>query len=278
MRRASVETIEVSKYGDQLAQRIALGELDPDFVVEVLEPFATERRRQRLQQVFADRLHSVTVVMDSICDPHNIAALLRTSEAHGVARIHIVAQEAASVAYAGVACGTNKWVEVRSHRDAAACVRELLAAEMVLVAAHPQGDLEPRDLQTLPRLALVLGNEHSGIGSVLSHACQHTVRVPMRGLAESLNVSVSGGILLSHAVAGRSGDVSALEQRKLYARGLAVTVPHAADILDRAARETRRNGRVAKDLGSANSPAEHAFSQRNATAAPTQDDTRSRIV
>jgi len=239
MRRSNIETIEVSRWGDELAQRIALGEVDAEFVIGVLEPMATENRRHRLQQVFADRLDSVTVVVDSLYDPHNVAALLRTSEALGVARIHLVATEAVSLALAGVACGTHKWVEVQSHTDAAACVRSLRAAGMKLVAAHPQGDMMPEDLRSVPRLALVLGNEHQGIGAELSNACDGVVRVPMRGLAESLNVSVSGGILLSYAVAGRPGDLSSLEQRRLYARGLAVSVPNAAAILDRAFDDAR---------------------------------------
>jgi tRNA (guanosine-2'-O-)-methyltransferase len=237
MRRADIETIQVSMWGDRLARRIAQGEVDAEFVIRVLEPFATERRRQRLQQVFAGRLGSVTVVMDAICDPHNGAALVRTCEAFGIARIHLVEQGASFLAHAGVARGTHKWVEVRSHADADVCVKSLKDDGMVLVGAHPQGDLEAADLGSIPRLALVLGNEHQGIEPVLSQACDHAVRVPMRGFAESLNVSVSGGILLAYASAGRPGDLPEEERRRLYARGLAVTVPNAGAVLERAHRE-----------------------------------------
>jgi len=106
---------------------------------------------------------------------------------------------------------------------------------MVLVAAHPQGDLVPEDLSKLPRVALVLGNEHHGIGAELTSACDHAVRVPMRGFAESLNVSVSGAILLAGAVSGRPGDLAEWEQRRLYARGLAVSVPNADALIENAA-------------------------------------------
>jgi hypothetical protein len=56
----------------------------------------------------------------------------------------------------------------------------------------------------------------------------------MRGFAESLNVSVCGGILLAYAVEARQGDLPQAELRRLYARGLAVTVPNAAALLERA--------------------------------------------
>jgi tRNA (guanosine-2'-O-)-methyltransferase len=237
MRRADIETIQVSAWGDRLATRIVRGEVDAEFVIRVLEPFATDRRRSRLQQVFADRLDSVTVVMDEISDPHNGAALVRTCEAFGIARIHLIEQGADFLAHAGVARGTHKWVQVKSHRNAAACVKALKAEGAVLVGAHPEGDIQATDLASIPRVAVVLGNEHQGIEPELYQACDHTVRVPMRGFAESLNVSVSGGILLAYAVAGRPGDLPEEERRKLYARGLAVTVPNAGAVLERAARE-----------------------------------------
>ncbi|HQB44572.1 MAG TPA: RNA methyltransferase, partial [Polyangiaceae bacterium] len=237
MRRVDIETIHVSLWGDRLAQRIGLGQVDAEFVIRVLEPFATERRREKLQRVFADRIGSVTVVMDSICDPHNGAALLRTCEAFGVARIHLLEQGASFLAHAGVARGTHKWVEVRTHADAESCVKALRDDGMVLVGAHPQGKLQAEDLQSIPRLALVLGNEHQGIRPVLTQACEHAVRVPMRGFAESLNVSVSGGILLAYATAHRPGDLPETERRRLYARGLAVTVPNAGALLERADHE-----------------------------------------
>jgi tRNA (guanosine-2'-O-)-methyltransferase len=234
MRRSEYETLEVTRWGDRLARRILDGEIDAEKVILALEPFATEQRIARLQQVFADRMASVTVVLDEIIDPHNGAALLRTCEALGIARMNVVAQQAAFLAHAGVAKGTHKWVEVRPHRDAHSCVAALRGEGMVLVGAHPRGDLTPRDLAKLPRVALVLGNEHAGISATLTDACDHNVRVPMRGFAESLNVSVSGAILLAYATEGRAGDLPEAERRRLYARGLAVSVPHAAALLERA--------------------------------------------
>ena len=57
------------------------------------------------------------------------------------------------------------------------------------------------------------------------------VRVPMRGFVESLNVSVTAAILLHAATQGRKGDLDAAAQRRLYARGLYLSVPHADEVL-----------------------------------------------
>lgn len=235
MRRTTSETIAVTRYGDRLAARILAGDLDADFVISVLESYASEARRERLIDVFSRRINSVTLVLDALHDPHNGAALLRTSDAMGLTRVHVIERKESFLAHAGVARGTHKWVEVVAHKAAADCVQMLKASGHTLVATHPAGDLVPEDLAKLPRVALVMGNEHEGIGKDLRDACEHAVRVPMRGFAESLNVSVCGGILTAFAASGRSGDLDPEERRRLYARGLAVSVPHAADILDVAA-------------------------------------------
>src|SRR5262249_61327237 len=100
-----------------------------------------------------------------------------------------------------------------------------------LVATHPDGELSPTDLASIPRLCLVLGNERDGIHEELRGACKKSVRIPMRGFAESLNVSVTAAILLQHATAGRPADLGEEEQQLLYARALILTIPHAPEIL-----------------------------------------------
>ena len=57
------------------------------------------------------------------------------------------------------------------------------------------------------------------------------VRVPMRGFVESLNVSVTAAILLHAATHGRAGDLEHEAKRRLYGRGLYLSVPHAEDVL-----------------------------------------------
>lgn len=242
MRRADIQTIEVSAWGDKLASQIISGHVDAEFVIRVLQPYATEQRCARLQGVFARRIGSVTVVLDNICDPHNGAALLRTCEALGVGAVHLIEYGATFLAHAGVARGTHKWVQVHSHDSVAACVKTLKEQQFTLVATHPEGTLVPEQLASLDRVALVLGNEHQGIGTELSRACDNSVKVPMRGFAESLNVSVCGGILLAFATQGRPGDLTLDHQRRLFARGLAVSVPHAKELLQRALQRELHDG------------------------------------
>jgi tRNA (guanosine-2'-O-)-methyltransferase len=204
----------------------------PDRVVRVLEPLVTEDRRARLREVIAMRLASVAVVFDRPYDPHNGAAVLRSCEAFGVHRLHVVERQGTPFAVArSVARSAEKWVEVTCHASPSTVVSWSRASATPLVATHPDGEIVPDELARMPRVALVLGNERDGIGGELAAACRLRVRVPMRGFVESLNVSVTAAILLHAATQGRPGDLPADARTRLYARGLYLSVPRAEDIL-----------------------------------------------
>jgi tRNA (guanosine-2'-O-)-methyltransferase len=130
-----------------------------------------------------------------------------------------------------VSRGSERWIDVRTYTSTDAAVEALRASGHELVATHPAGTRVPSDLRDMPRVALVLGNERDGIEEALLRACTATVRIPMRGFAESLNVSVTAAILIQHVTWGRPGDLAPAEREKLYARALILTVPHAADVL-----------------------------------------------
>jgi tRNA (guanosine-2'-O-)-methyltransferase len=205
---------------------------DPRRVIAMLEPLVLERRRQRILQVAGARLASVTVVFDAPHDPFNGAAVLRTCEAFGVHRVHVVERRESFLAAGSVTRNAHKWLDVRAHKGAAAAIAELRAAGMRLVGAHPEGKLLPADLSAIARLAIVVGNERDGITDDLMAACDDTVRVPMRGMVESLNVSVTCAVLLSHATVGRPGDLDEAARTQLYARGLYFSVQRAQEVLN----------------------------------------------
>jgi tRNA (guanosine-2'-O-)-methyltransferase len=201
-------------------------------VIRALEPLVTEERRARLRDVIARRLASVAVVFDGPYDPHNGAAVLRSCEAFGVLRLHVVERTGTPFAVArSVSRGAQKWLDVVCHEHAASALAWAKGAAMPLVAAHPEGDLSPEDLGRMPRVCVVLGNEREGIRDEIARACTGRVRVPMRGFVESLNVSVTAAVLLHAATRERPGDLDDDERRRLYARGLILSVPRAADIL-----------------------------------------------
>jgi tRNA (guanosine-2'-O-)-methyltransferase len=200
-------------------------------VVRLLEPLVLARRAARLREVIEQRLSSVQVVFDAPHDPHNGAAVLRSCEAFGVQYVHVIERLESFLAAPTVAKGAEKWVDLHRWPSVDGVIAKMKADGLELVAASADGELAPEDLASIPRLALVLGNERDGIADALAAACTRRVRVPMRGFVESLNVSVSAAILLTYATVGRKGDLSEEERLRLYARGLYFTVDKADDVL-----------------------------------------------
>lgn len=201
-------------------------------IIEKLEPLVLERRRTRFEQVIAGRLGSITVLLDELHDPHNRAAIVRSCDAFGVQELHSVQSADDFTVHHGVAAGTERWVDVNAHAHANGAVEHLVGRGFELIQTHPSGELTPEDLAGIPRVALILGNEHRGIDPVFAGAASRSVRIPMRGFVESLNVSVSAAVLLAAATRGRAGDLPPAARRHLYARALYHSVPRAGEVLE----------------------------------------------
>jgi tRNA (guanosine-2'-O-)-methyltransferase len=230
MRRSTPDILGAEELVDA---RVAFAEAQGvERVIRVLEPLVTEARRARLKEVIARRLASVSIVLDGPYDPHNGAAVLRSCEAFGIQRLHVVERAGTPFLVArSVSRGAEKWVDVSCYADAQSALAWARGAATPLLATHPEGELAPEELAKIPRFALVFGNEREGIRPEIASACTARVRVPMRGFVESLNVSVTAAILLHAATRDRPGDLEEGARLRLYARGLVLSVPRAADVL-----------------------------------------------
>jgi len=229
MRRKTPGVVSGKDLIPELIKRVET--VDPARVVSLLEPLVLERRAARMRAIIDQRLSSVQVVFDAPHDPHNGAAVVRSCEAFGVQFVNVIERLEQFLAAPSVARGSEKWVDLRHWTKVEDVVEHMKAEGLELVAAAADGELAPHDLASIPRLALVLGNERDGIAESLAKACTRRVRVPMRGFVESLNVSVSAAILLSQATYGRKGDLSDEDRLRLYARGLYFTVDKADEVL-----------------------------------------------
>lgn len=203
----------------------------PETVIETLEPLTLEERRNRLWQVIRGRIGNVTVLMDAPHDPHNAAAVLRSCDGLGIPRVHLVPREEDFAVGRTVAKGAERWIELVPHRSPEQALEALHAQGYTTVATHPEGNLDPTDLARLPRVALILGNEHDGLRDALHQGARESVRIPMRGFVESFNVSVAAAVLLYAATLGRQGDLSEAEQLRFYARALVRSVPRSLEVL-----------------------------------------------
>ena len=101
------------------ALRRAFEGADPEPIIALLEEMVSPARRARLWEVMSARLDAVTLVMDAPHDPHNGAAVLRSCDAFGVQRVHVVERHHPFGVSSAVAKGTERWVDVIAHARAA---------------------------------------------------------------------------------------------------------------------------------------------------------------
>lgn len=168
----------------------------------------TTRRQQRIDAVLRKRQPTLTVVLEDVHDPHNASAVLRTCDAVGVLDVHLVyvEEEPPRRAFGRSTSGSAaKWMRLHWHdsiEDCYAALREqgfLIAA----TALEPEStDFYSLDL-TQPT-ALAFGNEMRGLTRQAIEGADRTVYIPMQGMVESLNISVSCAVTLYEALRQRA--------------------------------------------------------------------------
>ncbi|MDO8560461.1 MAG: RNA methyltransferase [bacterium] len=176
----------------------------------------TTSRQQRLRQVAANRQRGLTVVLENIWDPHNVAAILRSCDAVGIQVIHLVyTRDKFPGIGAKAAAGVKKWLQIERHATIAACYRVLRRAGYHILASTLAG--KPTGLYRLKLrrpTALVFSNEHRGASDDAARLADGTFRIPQVGFAQSLNVSVAAAVTLYEAFRQRQRTPTRLSVRE----------------------------------------------------------------
>jgi len=161
-----------------------------------------EKRIQKIQQVVAGRLNNIIVVLEDIHDPHNAAAILRTSEAMGIQNVWFVFDKEAPYNPRRIGKATsssaNKWLDFRIFHSPNECITELKKSgySIVVTALTDMALSLPDYNASEEKIAVVMGNEHSGASETMIRNADVVVRIPMMGFVQSLNVSVATAIVL----------------------------------------------------------------------------------
>jgi tRNA (guanosine-2'-O-)-methyltransferase len=212
----------------------------PEPVRQVLAELLSAERRERIEQILAQRLCSVTAIVEETYDPHNAAATIRTAEALGLSDLHVAAPRA-DFRSKGVTRGTDRWIDVHAWPSFVECATALRGRGFRVVATLPDAadDLSTIDVST--PVAVAFGNEHEGLSAAAIAACDGAVRIPMFGFAESYNLSVSVALALSQLGARRRallapalGDLPSERRDRLRAGWYGLKQRAVSSILERA--------------------------------------------
>lgn len=216
-----------------------LDHLDPALVCATLGPMIADERRERIEAVLQARLDGVRMVIENLHDPHNGAAVLRSCEAFGLQRVHVVEAAGPFRFSSTVTQGCEKWLDIVRHPTLPQAMHVLRAAGCAIYAAVPGAAVAVSDLDLARPTAIMVGNEAAGLTGEAIAAADGRVGIAMPGMTRSLNLSVASALLASaaaggrRAAIGRPGDLSPAELARLRARFYYLTVKAADSVLAR---------------------------------------------
>lgn len=204
-----------------------------ELVIEALSPVVTPERLRRIEEVVRGRTDTLALVLDSITDPHNSSAVLRSADAFGVQTVHVIEGELGFRASRGVSKGTHRWLDVIRYESAEACTQRLRRDGYSIYVAATGGDMQLEDLGGMPRLAVVFGNEHRGVSPEMRNLADGAFSIPMWGFVESLNVSVAAAITMQRLTGDGRPCLPDDRQQVLKARFLMNSVKNADQVIEK---------------------------------------------
>ena len=144
----------------------------------------------------------VVVLLDSIEDPQNTGAIIRTAYALADAGIVIPEDRAAHVTAAVIkaSAGAAEHASIARVKNLRTAAKELKKKGFWVVGLDAQGPVPVSEVPSYDRLAVVLGGEDVGIRSGMEKEADIVAHIPMKGPFNSLNVSQSAGIALYELV------------------------------------------------------------------------------
>lgn len=166
-----------------------------------MRKFKTDKRLQKITETATARQFSLRVVMENIHDPHNVSAIFRTCDAVGVPKISLLYTfESFPRISKTSSSSANKWIEVEKFNDTKNCYDQLHKQGFKIYASMlNKNAVNIYDIDLTKKIALVFGNEKRGVSPEAEKLSDETFYIPMRGMIQSLNVSVAVAVALYEA-------------------------------------------------------------------------------
>lgn len=147
---------------------------------------------------------NVEVVLDNIRSLNNVGSFFRTADAFAVGRLHLCGITAVppNRDIHKTALGAENTVTWKYWKSTVECIASLREQGFTVLAVEQVEGAVPADkwqLEPTERYALVFGNEVFGVDQATVDACDGAIEIPQSGTKHSLNVAVSGGVILWEA-------------------------------------------------------------------------------
>jgi 23S rRNA (guanosine2251-2'-O)-methyltransferase len=145
------------------------------------------------------------VMLDGLEDPHNLGAIIRSAEATGVDGIILAKNRSVglSATVVKVSTGAIEYVNLIEVTNLVTTLKSLKDKGFWVIGADMDGNIDFRNQDYKMPVVLVIGSEGKGISRLVKENCDFLVNIPMFGKVNSLNASVSAGILFYEVIRNR---------------------------------------------------------------------------
>jgi 23S rRNA (guanosine2251-2'-O)-methyltransferase len=194
-------------------RRLTKVEVVPPARIEAMAPGVNQgvaaelkpRRDWTLKQLL-DLRPTLLVALDSIMDPQNLGAILRTAEVAGAHGAIVPEHRSAPLSAAAVkaSSGASELLPIARVSGLPSAIVEVKRAQVWCVALDPRGELLPWEFDFKPDVCVVVGNEGTGVQRLVKERCDARVRLPMGGKVASLNASAAAAALLYEVMRQRA--------------------------------------------------------------------------
>jgi len=167
----------------------------------------TEERKTRLKNVIARRQQDLAIVLENVFDPHNISAVMRTCDSVGVQDIYILNTKIPRHKKWGPRSSSSaaKWLSIHQFANAEECFKILKNRYQKVFTTHLSSDaVDLYKMDLTQSVALVFGNEHSGVSEEIRALADGNFVIPQAGIIQSLNISVACAVTLYEAFRQRN--------------------------------------------------------------------------
>ncbi|KGG16537.1 tRNA (Guanosine18-2'-O-) -methyltransferase [Prochlorococcus sp. MIT 0602] len=149
-------------------------------------------------------MSNLTILTEEIEKPHNLSAILRTCDAIGILEAHAIFKENKTPTFNSTAQGSQKWVKLKEHKNIEVATTYLKQMGFRLYGTSLNKRAKDyRLFDYKGPTAFIMGAEKWGLSESATDLVDETIYIPMRGMVQSLNVSVAAATLLFEALRQR---------------------------------------------------------------------------
>ncbi len=166
---------------------------------------STKERINKANQVLSLRQPDLRVALEEVTNTHNASAVVRTCDAAGIMYVEIISASGEPFPVnRAISTRAEKWLRFNYYSSTSECLKHLKDEGFTIAATHLGEEAAPyTSLDYTEPTVIVFGNESEGISEEALKLSDHIIQIPMVGMVQSLNLSVSVGIILYEAMKQR---------------------------------------------------------------------------